>query len=233
MSDPISLWRAETFWSKEPETIEWLTYFGNRENSHCRILVDVGANIGIYTLYWCSLNKNLLTISIEPFDENYKLLVRNTEMNDFTDQVKFLKQPLSSQKKYGIYDVPDKRPGSSSFKFNSGDIQDLGNSKLIESLTLDILLNKVEGQKILKIDVDGNDFDILQGAEESLANNYIDSILIESPEIQQYEVRNFLVRFGFEPDYRFNDLANHSDFRRKANNKIERNRIYTKSDLIN
>lgn len=98
MSDPISLWRAETFWSKEPETIEWLTYFGNKENSHCRILVDVGANIGIYTLYWCSLNKNLLTISIEPFDENYKLLVRNTEMNDFTDQVKFLKQPLSSQK---------------------------------------------------------------------------------------------------------------------------------------
>lgn len=73
----------------------------------------------------------------------------------------------------------------------------------------------------------------MQGAEESLTNNDIDSILIESPEIQQYEIRNFLVRFGFEPDYRFNDLANHSDFRRKANNKIERNRIYTKSHLIN
>jgi FkbM family methyltransferase len=233
LSDPLSLWRAETFWFKEPETIEWLKFFGNTENSHRITLVDVGANIGIYTLYWCSLNKNLRTVSIEPFDENYKLLVSNVAMNDFTDRVKLLKQPLSSQKKYGVYDISDKRPGSSSFKFYSGDMQDLGNSKLIESLTLDILLNAAVGQIILKIDVDGNDFDILQGAEETLTNKNIVSILIESPEIQQFEIRNFLVRFGFEPDYRFNNLANHSDFRRKANDKLERNRIYTKSDLIN
>jgi FkbM family methyltransferase len=233
LSDPISLWRAETFWFKEPETIEWLNFFGSTENLHSIVLVDVGANIGIYTLYWCSLNRNLRAISIEPFEENYKLLVSNVDMNDFTDRVKFLKQPLSSQKNYGVYNISDKRPGSSSFKFNCGDIQDLGNSKLIESLTLDILLNRVVGQKILKIDVDGNDFDILQGAEESLTNKDIVSILIESSEIQQYEIRKFLVRFGFEPDYRFNNLANHSDIRRKANDKLERNRIYTKSDLIN
>ena len=233
LSDPISLWRAETFWLKEPETIEWLKFFANREKSHSITLVDVGANVGVYTLYWCSLNSNLRTISIEPFDENYKLLVGNVNMNDFTDRVKFIKQPLSSQKKYGIYDISDKRPGSSSFKFNSKDIQDLGNSELIESLTLDILLNKVVGQKILKIDVDGNDFDILQGAEESLISKDIVSVLIESPEVQQHEIENFLIRFGFKSDYRFNNLTNHSDFRRKANNKLERNRIYTKSDLIN
>jgi FkbM family methyltransferase len=233
LSDPISLWRAETFWFKEPETIEWLNFFGSTENLHSIVLVDVGANIGIYTLYWCSLNRNLRAISIEPFEENYKLLVSNVDMNDFTDRVKFLKQPLSSQKNYGVYDISDKRPGSSSFKFSPGDMQDLGNSKLIESLTLDILLNRVAGQKILKIDVDGNDFDILQGAEESLTNKDIVSILIESTEIQQYEIRKFLVRFGFEPDYRFNTLANHSDVRRKASDKLERNRIYTKSDLIN
>jgi len=233
LSDPVSLWRAETFWFKEPETIEWLKFFGNIENSHSITLVDVGANIGVYTLYWCSLNRNLRAIAIEPFDENYKLLVSNLSMNDFTDQVKFFKQPLSSQKKYGIYVISDKRPGSSSFKFNSEDIQDLGNSKLIESSTLDILLNKVVGQKILKIDVDGNDFDILQGAEESLTDKDIVSVLIESPEVQQYEIENFLTRFDFKPDYRFNNLTNHSDFRRKVNDKLERNRIYTKSDLIN
>ena len=234
LSDPISLWRAETFWLKEPETIEWLKFFGNTENLQGIVLVDVGANIGIYTLYWCSLNWNLRAIAIEPFDENYKLLVSNLNMNDFTDRVKFFKQPLSSQKRYGIYDISDKRPGSSSFKFNSGGgIQDLGNSKFIESSTLDILLTKEVGQKILKIDVDGNDFDILQGAEDSLTNKDVVSVLIESPEVQQHEIENFLIRFGFKSDYRFNNLTNHSDFRRKANNKLERNRIYTKSDLIN
>ena len=177
LSDPISLWRAETFWLKEPETIEWLKFFANREKSHSITLVDVGANVGVYTLYWCSLNSNLRTISIEPFDENYKLLVGNVNMNDFTDRVKFIKQPLSSQKKYGIYDISDKRPGSSSFKFNSKDIQDLGNSELIESLTLDILLNKIMGQKILKIDVEGYEYEILLNTPIKVLRQFSDMVI--------------------------------------------------------
>jgi FkbM family methyltransferase len=233
LSDPLSLWRARTFWSKEPETIEWLKFFGNKKNSYCQILVDVGANIGIYTLYWCSLNQNFHTISIEPFDENHKLLVRNTDLNGYTEQVKIYKHSLSSKKSYGFTEVSDKRAGSSSFKFNFVDSQGLCSSNLVESTTLDILLGEVEGQKIIKIDVDGNDFDILKGAKKSLMNKDIVSILIESSENHQNEISKFLLKFGFESDDRFNNLANHSDVRRKAQDKIERNRVYTRSHLIN
>jgi hypothetical protein len=41
-----SLWRAETLLTKEPETIEWIETF-NEES----VFWDVGANIGVYSLY--------------------------------------------------------------------------------------------------------------------------------------------------------------------------------------
>jgi FkbM family methyltransferase len=233
VSDPLSLWRAKTFWLKEPETVEWLKFFGDQKNSPCEILVDVGANIGVFTLYWCSLNKNFQTISIEPFDKNYNLLISNVDKNNFNNQVKIYKHSLSSKKSYGMIEVSDLRPGSSSFKFSPVDSQGLDLSSLVESSTLDILLQNNEGLKILKIDVDGNDFDVLKGAEKSLASKNIVSILIESSENQQYKINNYLTKFGFESDDRFNNLASHSDIRRKAHDKVERNRVYTQSDYIN
>ena len=47
-SCPNSLiqWRAETFFTKEPETIEWINTFKSDET-----LFDVGANIGLYSIY--------------------------------------------------------------------------------------------------------------------------------------------------------------------------------------
>jgi len=64
-TDELSLWRANTFFDKEPETIEWLKFFSNKSNS-TNLLVDVGANIGLYTLFWLSLNTNNRAIAIEP-----------------------------------------------------------------------------------------------------------------------------------------------------------------------
>jgi len=233
LNDPLSLWRAKTFWSKEPETIEWLNFYANQKKVACRTLVDVGANVGIYTLYWCSLSIKSFAVSVEPFGANFKLLVSNIEMNEFTSRVKLVNKPLSSQNGYGVYEISDYRPGSSSFRFNFDNNINLSKLNLIESLTLDSLLSKTLGPKILKIDVDGNDFDILKGAELSLKNNDIISVLIESPEEQQFKIRKYLNEFGYKADYRFNDIKNHSDIRRKYKGNVERNRVYTKSNLVN
>ena len=232
LDDSLSLWRAKTFWSKEPETIEWLNFYANKKREGCWTLVDVGANVGIYTLYWCTLDIESFAISVEPFGANFELLVSNVEMNEFKSRVKFVNKPLSSQNGYGVYEISDFRPGSSSFRFNIDNNINLSKLNLIDSLTLDSLLSETLGPKILKIDVDGNDFDILKGAELSLKNNDIISVLIESPEEQQYKIQKYLKEFGYEADYRFNNIKNHSDIRRKYKGNIERNRVYTKSDLV-
>jgi hypothetical protein len=46
VSSPIELFRCETYESKEPETLDWIDSFTEEE-----IFFDIGANIGIYTLY--------------------------------------------------------------------------------------------------------------------------------------------------------------------------------------
>jgi FkbM family methyltransferase len=231
LNDSLSVWRAETFYSKEPETIEWIKFFAENKELNCEVFVDVGANVGIYTLLWLSLDSESLAISVEPSKVNYDLLAKNIELNKFSRRVKIVNSPLSSRNGSGFYKESDLRPGSSSYRFYFHDDLILENKESIESLTLDFLLDKSVGTKILKIDVDGNDFDILRGAEFSLKNNQILSILIESPLEQQLEIKNYLKVFGFKPDERFNDLKNHSDIRRIAKGNLERNRVYTNFDL--
>jgi hypothetical protein len=59
----LSQWRKENFWEKEPETIAWLQNFSNMAGD-TRALLDVGANIGVYSMYWLSLNSNNFVTSI-------------------------------------------------------------------------------------------------------------------------------------------------------------------------
>ena len=44
----IELWRSNTILTKEPETIEWIDNF---DQSKKIIFWDIGANIGIYSVY--------------------------------------------------------------------------------------------------------------------------------------------------------------------------------------
>ena len=41
-------WRIDTFFSKEPETLDWIRKFDKKKDI---IFWDIGANIGLYTIY--------------------------------------------------------------------------------------------------------------------------------------------------------------------------------------
>ena len=44
----LTEWRVDTYFSKEPETLEWIDNFEKKENL---IFWDIGANIGLYSIY--------------------------------------------------------------------------------------------------------------------------------------------------------------------------------------
>ena len=44
----ITKWRVDTFFSKEPETLEWIDSF---KNTNKIIFWDIGSNIGLYSIY--------------------------------------------------------------------------------------------------------------------------------------------------------------------------------------
>lgn len=72
----LAQFRAETLLTLEPYTIEWID--GLQPDD---VLLDIGANIGAYTIY-AAVVRGLRVISIEPSTENFANLCRNIRENN-------------------------------------------------------------------------------------------------------------------------------------------------------
>ena len=70
-----SEFRFRTLLTKEPETIAWINSFEKDS-----IFWDIGANIGIYSLY-AALIQSVQVVSFEPSSFNYFLLNKNIYLN--------------------------------------------------------------------------------------------------------------------------------------------------------
>ena len=77
-----ALWRAETLLDKEPATIRWIDTFSPGE-----VLWDIGANIGIYSLY-AGVVKGVEVLAFEPASFNHALLCDNIRLNGLEDRVR-------------------------------------------------------------------------------------------------------------------------------------------------
>ncbi len=89
-------YRAETFTSKEPKTLEWITKFKPGSK-----LWNVGANIGLYSLY-ASKVKDVNVFAIEPSIFNLEFLVRNVNTNKLNDKVVILPITLAEKTQYNM-----------------------------------------------------------------------------------------------------------------------------------
>lgn len=225
VNNDLTAWRASTFFTKEPETLEWIRKFSHRDGEFT--FLDVGANVGIYSLYFLSLNPKGEAVCCEPFSPNIKLLNENIRLNNFSNRARVVETPLSSIEESGYAHIGDERPGGSGYKFNN-EVNFSSSSPQTETTTIDRLIVGKGDKVIVKIDTDGSDFGILQGGLESLANGKIASVLIESDAEEQKKIEKFLSQFHLLPDQSINFMSNHSDFRRIDSGKIERNRVYSR-----
>ena len=85
----LNRFRVESFSTKEPETLEWL----DRLPEACT-LWDVGANVGLYSVY-AAKKKKCQVVAFEPSVFNLELLARNLFLNDLQDQVTIMPFALS------------------------------------------------------------------------------------------------------------------------------------------
>lgn len=92
-SAPNSLcdWRAKTFSTKEPETLSWIDSIPETS-----VLWDVGANIGLYSVY-AAKKRNCQVWAFEPSVFNLELLARNIFINGLTKQVCIVPVALSDR----------------------------------------------------------------------------------------------------------------------------------------
>ena len=66
----LNSYRAKTFSSKEPETLEWIESFNKKS-----IFWDIGANIGLYSIYAAKYN-NVQVYAFEPSVFNLEFLAK-------------------------------------------------------------------------------------------------------------------------------------------------------------
>ena len=89
----LTQWRIKSFFEKEPETLEWIDTFDNTKKF---IFWDIGANIGIYSIYAALKHSNCEIISFEPSTSNLRTLSRNISINNLEDKIKIFTNPLSN-----------------------------------------------------------------------------------------------------------------------------------------
>lgn len=154
----------------EPEETELI----RQQLEGVEVFVDVGANIGHYTCLGRSLNKHV--IAIEPLQQNLDVLYTNLTANGW-DGVEVFPVGVSSQP--GFTTLFGGGTGASLYQNWSGAIEVIQQTIAVSTLDC-ILAGRFAGKKLLiKIDVEGWEFKVLQGAEQVLAMSPAPAWLLE------------------------------------------------------
>ena len=199
-------WRVNTYFSKEPETLEWIDSFQEKENL---IFWDIGANIGLYSIYNSLKHPKSTTIAFEPSSSNLRVLTRNISINNLEKNIKVVSIPLTN--KENIFQEMKEGQFVEGGALNSfGEKFDFEGKKFKPTMKYNLLgttINYFLENSILdipdyiKIDVDGIEHLILEGGDKFLNDNKVKSLSIEINENfkKQYDkVLNLMNKYEFK-----------------------------------
>ena len=201
----ITNYLVDTFYTKEPETLEWIESFKIKNKI---IFWDIGANIGLYSIYAALRYPDIEVISFEPSTSNLRVLSRNISINKLEKKIKISQFPLTSeQNQYQIMKERDFIEGVGENVFGvdynwQGKNFKSSNNYKIYGTSMDYLIkNKILSMpNYIKIDVDGIEHLILQGATECLNNSDLKSICVEINDslTTQGEIIKIMDKYNFK-----------------------------------
>jgi FkbM family methyltransferase len=182
-------WRVDTLLEKEPETIEWIDSFKEGE-----VFYDVGANIGLYSIYAAARRKSPV-VAFEPDARNYALLVENAGLNGLSSLVRAYNVGLSDVDGLAVIYLSSRDAGSASN--NIGAPIDALGKRFVAHLEQGILTFGLDSfvktyappfPQHLKIDVDGLEPEIIRGAAKTLEDPRLLSVSLEVNEQEKEDL---------------------------------------------
>ncbi len=140
--------------------------------------VDVGANVGYYSLLALSAHPDVHVTAFEPSPFNLKRLERNLRINDdFLNRCEVLHAAASATEGRATLYCPDPVAESGWNKLVSIDAENARTEQHdVPLLTLD---QTVRDATILKIDVEGHEHEVLKGAHRLLSSRSLRTVCIE------------------------------------------------------
>ena len=173
--------RAKTYSKKEPDTLDWLDSF---EPGSCYF--DIGANIGQYSLYPAKkYGDKVQVFAFEPQSNNYYALNKNIYLNNLGKNILSYCVAVSGRSEFSKLFIPKFIPGGNRSQFGQEDLENMKMSATHIQGMFGVTLDDLCGQwgfpvpNYMKIDVDGIEIPILQGASAVLANPALKSVIIE------------------------------------------------------
>jgi len=204
----IASFRSKTIFTKEPDTIDWLNENGSKYNC----FFDIGANLGLYSIYYAK-KFDAKVFSFEPSFKNLELFARNIRLNSLQEHITVISNPLSDKFLVSKYFQGDFKAGAAEASFDNKryikehEIKNKHNNVDKEKIfyntlgiSIDNLIDKnlIDLPKLIKIDVDGNEIEILNGCTNLLEKAKKISILIETRPETEKIVEQKLISHGFK-----------------------------------
>ncbi|VFJ13977.1 FkbM family methyltransferase [Candidatus Nitrosocosmicus franklandus] len=178
------------------------------------IVVDIGANIGRYTVIAAKKVRNEgCVISIEANPVIYDLLTKNIQLNELTNVIPLNYAAFSKRAKIKFFVNKDLR--NNQYGTINSDIDKFASKGLEQQVSVDantvdsILLEngiKIEDVKWMKIDVEGAEFDVIKGSKELISNTKNLRLIIEIHNLSNgmtyhNEIKDFLESFDYKIDF--------------------------------
>ena len=141
-----------------------------------QVLVDVGANMGYFSILFGIANKSNKVFAFEASPRNHQLLTHNIKLNKLENQVTII--PKAAGKESGVLPFSlghEKQTGWGGISASKS-----SNTVEVEVLTLDeYFANKDTSIDVLKVDVEGADTWVLEGAKDLIQAGRIKEIYYE------------------------------------------------------
>lgn len=204
-----SLGRTQSILKREPETIDWINNF-KKHNKKNIIFWDIGANIGLFSIYGAIKHKDIEIIAFEPSTSNTRVLSRNISINNFQEKIKIFQLALSDKENSIAYLNESKfiEGGSNSsyelnIRQNYLNENEIKNKYKFLGTNINNLFKEfdIKVPNYIKIDVDGIEDLILKGSTDILSKNELKELSVElnlTDKVKLNYIDKLLKSYGFE-----------------------------------
>ena len=192
--------------SKEPETVHWIEDLFQKDD----VLFDVGANVGAYALVAAKYHKGRVRVyAFEPSFLNFSQLCRNITLNDCHGTITAFNVALSGKTGLGTFNYHNLTTGGAMHTL--GDPVDYTKETFVPvcqqtvlTYTMDDFIAQfgIPMPQHIKLDVDGIEYQILQGAPKIFSDPRLKSVFVEMLDSDQPMMDHFLSK-GFKVHKRF------------------------------
>jgi FkbM family methyltransferase len=199
------------------------------------LILDVGGADGVTAIKFHETFKKSKVLVFEPLEENIEVLKRNIQM---FDRITLHPIALGSEKKQSEINITKRITSSSLLPINTSEFKDDYMSsqlvpesvKIIEVDTIDNIVDLNQQVSVIKLDVQGYEYEVLKGAVRTLKNT--DLIMVELQNHKMYETAPMYYDLdAFLREHNFTLLQNIPSLREK-HKQLEWDAIYINNRLM-